>query len=548
MTIQEKYLPIPLKQNRTYCAYQFHAYVFKDSDVLKSAEDVFIRCILHVMQWMRMKFREVGVPVEILDVSPDNSTQVTKEDLVSFETREIAGYQLEVMSNSSRDLWAMRLREPDLGVPSRNGFPVHTSMPQPGRMYETNVGFSICGNNVEFAINVIISEPENTASEGTGFRPAIVGYLVRDEDICLTDGINSVSGKAIDCSSGEDILGLFGCLVFEGRQNPVVVVCSGEKEWPLDAEKLAHDLFGYTQVFAVHYPMLQAFKERVATACSNDILIFYPNTDEKYEPDVRLQGHPSELLDQTIASQIKKYSTGELNEYGNVLMVADFLFERYNSLNEARLALWVDLDQANQKIAELEDSLETLESENAEAESELSVLKSELDSMHQEVLAKEEELKIIGEATRQAKTTIEQNVFWKSQEEQRPAKTKILFIGGGSHLKEKELSGILKTFGFPSPSDCFDWIKYDDAKGFNFQSLIGSTKYSDIILGAVPHSCAGIGKFESPVSFLRSEKGLPTVNIVFDGGVPGNFSKSNIRQHIEKSEALRQLRSSASAY
>lgn len=68
-------------------------------------------------------------------------------------------------------------------------------------------------------------------------------------------------------------------------------------------------------------------------------------------------------------------------------------------------------------------------------------------------------------------------------------------------------------------------------KHFDITTCYYSTKYSDIIVGATPHSTKGIGNSSSLIQFIREHQiELPKVHILEQNGVPVKLSKEAFRK------------------
>ena len=83
-----------------------------------------------------------------------------------------------------------------------------------------------------------------------------------------------------------------------------------------------------------------------------------------------------------------------------------------------------------------------------------------------------------------------------------------LLIAGQSDVKKEHIFGILKKLGIDK--NRVDMIlDYDELKRFKWNDIQYSSKYSDVVFGACPHSVIGKGDYSSVISRMESEEGWP---------------------------------------
>lgn len=83
-----------------------------------------------------------------------------------------------------------------------------------------------------------------------------------------------------------------------------------------------------------------------------------------------------------------------------------------------------------------------------------------------------------------------------------------LLIAGQSDVKKEHIFGILKKLGIDK--NRVDMIlDYDELKRFKWNDIQYSSKYSDVVFGACPHSVIGKGDYSSVISKMESEDGWP---------------------------------------
>ena len=83
-----------------------------------------------------------------------------------------------------------------------------------------------------------------------------------------------------------------------------------------------------------------------------------------------------------------------------------------------------------------------------------------------------------------------------------------LLIAGQSDVKKEHIFGILKRLGIDK--NRVDMIlDYDEMKRFKWNDIQYSSKYSDVVFGACPHSVTGKGDYSSVIARMESEEGWP---------------------------------------
>ncbi len=83
-----------------------------------------------------------------------------------------------------------------------------------------------------------------------------------------------------------------------------------------------------------------------------------------------------------------------------------------------------------------------------------------------------------------------------------------LLIAGQSDVKREHIFGILKKLGIDK--NRVDMIlDYDDLKKVKWNDIQYSSKYSDVVFGACPHSVIGKGDYSSVISRMEREEGWP---------------------------------------
>ncbi|MBQ9072163.1 MAG: hypothetical protein IJY25_03290 [Bacilli bacterium] len=81
-------------------------------------------------------------------------------------------------------------------------------------------------------------------------------------------------------------------------------------------------------------------------------------------------------------------------------------------------------------------------------------------------------------------------------------------------------------------SERLAFVSYDDATNYPFDSLRYSNKYSDVILGAIPHKGRGIGDSSIIIAYLRSApEEFPKI-IIADDSNGLNLNKTTLRNSL----------------
>lgn len=106
----------------------------------------------------------------------------------------------------------------------------------------------------------------------------------------------------------------------------------------------------------------------------------------------------------------------------------------------------------------------------------------------------------------------------------------IILVIGQSDVKCEKLSAVARELGLDR--DRFEFhLNYDDAKTFDFKKTQWSTKYSCILVGAMPHSGYAKGDYSSVITALESEVGYPPVYRLGNGGL--NITKTSFRNTLQ---------------
>lgn len=176
--MRKPYRVVNLIKNQLYPTYQLHAYL---SNKKTTPQDGLRLGALLTLDWL---CRRLGadLPEELAHV-PDPSAyrSVQNDCLVSFHQN--SGYVIDIVSLPEEGIWTLQITEPDLG--SDPGHPDQARPAVPGRVFETNIGFHIVGNQLECGFQTIVSDPEGTPTPAEVYRLAVVRQLIDHPDFGL---------------------------------------------------------------------------------------------------------------------------------------------------------------------------------------------------------------------------------------------------------------------------------------------------------------------------------------------------------------------------
>lgn len=161
---------VKLLENHIYPTYQLFATM---SNRKTNPQDGLRLGALTVMEWLRQRLGD-NSPNELIQPEPERFMEVGDECLVSLHLNR--GFVIDIVSLPSQGIWSLQITEPDLG--SNPGTTVQRRSAVPGRVIETNVGFTIHGTELECGFQTIISDPIGTEVEAEVYRLAIIRRLI----------------------------------------------------------------------------------------------------------------------------------------------------------------------------------------------------------------------------------------------------------------------------------------------------------------------------------------------------------------------------------
>lgn len=112
-----------------------------------------------------------------------------------------------------------------------------------------------------------------------------------------------------------------------------------------------------------------------------------------------------------------------------------------------------------------------------------------------------------------------------------PNTQKILVIGY-SQVRDKELRKIASNLGISRRQ--IDFVLGENSEKFDFRRLRGTTEYSDVIVGALPHKGKGLTDYSSVIVMMESEPAnYPNVLRAVTNSGELKITKDNIEKAIE---------------
>ena len=115
---------------------------------------------------------------------------------------------------------------------------------------------------------------------------------------------------------------------------------------------------------------------------------------------------------------------------------------------------------------------------------------------------------------------------------------------GRVEIKQNVLDAISKDMGIHP--DRIDYISYDDTTNYDISNLEYSNKYSDVLVGPVPHKAKNMGDYSSMIEAIESnsEKFPPLIRVMDETGNL-RISKSSFKNALLKTQLFKELNSIA---
>ncbi len=119
-----------------------------------------------------------------------------------------------------------------------------------------------------------------------------------------------------------------------------------------------------------------------------------------------------------------------------------------------------------------------------------------------------------------------------------------IIVFGRVEIKQNVLDAISKDMGIHP--DRIDYISYDDTTNYDISNLEYSNKYSDVLVGPVPHKAKNMGDYSSMIEAIESnsEKFPPLIRVMDETGNL-RISKSSFRNALLKTQLFKELNSIA---
>lgn len=212
----KEYSPLKLIKNTVYPSYQL--YTTAESSKL-STDEVFKVCILETLFWIRQKFENLEIPEELKSPAPSQYENFSLNDLKTFRIE--CGYIVDVVYVKSKKIWSFQLVEPDLAATVR--------LPVPGRVFTTDISFSIENNIVKCAFRTLVSEPENCKDGIVSLRNGVIKRLVRNSHIKLFHDSLQLNEKPIILNSEIKIKKLKDNINSKKRTLPLIIFAEYKK-------------------------------------------------------------------------------------------------------------------------------------------------------------------------------------------------------------------------------------------------------------------------------------------------------------------------------
>ena len=112
-----------------------------------------------------------------------------------------------------------------------------------------------------------------------------------------------------------------------------------------------------------------------------------------------------------------------------------------------------------------------------------------------------------------------------------------ILVLGGQRISRDDLNKLYKIFKVKEKH--FEFVEYDDVTNFSFGKLIGSSKYSDIFVGPVPHKAMDIGDASGVIEYLQTADDIPAkITVLRDSSGELKISKKTFKQALEESNLI----------
>lgn len=115
-----------------------------------------------------------------------------------------------------------------------------------------------------------------------------------------------------------------------------------------------------------------------------------------------------------------------------------------------------------------------------------------------------------------------------------------IIVFGRTEIKQNILDAIAKNLGIHP--ERIDYISYDDTTNYDISNLEYSNKYSDILVGPVPHKAKNMGDYSSMIESIEanSECFPPLIRVTDEKGTL-RISKTSFKTALSKTQLFKEL-------
>lgn len=136
------------------------------------------------------------------------------------------------------------------------------------------------------------------------------------------------------------------------------------------------------------------------------------------------------------------------------------------------------------------------------------------------------------------------NVSFSEQTPQIVTKKMKILVVGDLRGREGDYIKVAREYGFKEEN--FEFVSFDEIKDYPIEKLRYSDRYSDIIVGALPHKINNIGSNSSLITMLEKEKDAsiyPKLIKVFPNQIQGKlkFTISAFKEALKETKLIREI-------
>lgn len=115
-----------------------------------------------------------------------------------------------------------------------------------------------------------------------------------------------------------------------------------------------------------------------------------------------------------------------------------------------------------------------------------------------------------------------------------------IIVFGRTEIKQNILNAIAKALGIQP--ERIDYVSYDDTTNYDISNLEYSNKYSDILVGPVPHKAKNMGDYSSMIESIEanSECFPPLIRVTDETGTL-RISKTSFKTALSKTQLFKEL-------